>query len=462
VESGLSSTDLTVGRGRPTDSSASVSITAGRGAAVRWSRGYRALVRDGPAAELIGIGLLLAVLAFAIIRPRRLPEAVAAVPAAGLVLLLGLVSPSRAWQRTWELLPTIGFLAAILVLAHLVDREGVFEWLGGRLAGACRGRPRRLLVLTFAAAAGTTAVLSLDATVVLLTPVVFATAGTLRVRAKPHVYACTHLANSASTLFPVSNLTNLLAFGATGLSFLSFTGLMVLPWLAAIGVELAVFLRFFASDLAGSGTPDDEDERTPAPRFALVVLGCVLVGFGLTSLVGLAPAWVAAAGALVLAVRGIARKTVTVGAVSTEVAPLFLLFVLGLAIVVQAVADHGLGRLLSDVVPTSPGLAGLLGAAVLAAVLANVLNNLPAVLVLLPALGAHPSVGIVLAVLLGVNLGPNATYVGSLATLLWRRVLAGRGLVPTLREFLRLGALTVPLSLLASVLALWLGLLLSG
>jgi arsenical pump membrane protein len=104
----------------------------------------------------------------------------------------------------------------------------------------------------------------------------------------------------------------------------------------------------------------------------------------------------------------------------------------------------------------------LLGAAAIAAVLANVLNNLPAILVLLPALGTHPHVGIVLAVLLGVNLGPNATYVGSLATLLWRRVLAGRGLATTLREFLRLGALTVPLSLLAGVLALWLGLLLSG
>jgi arsenical pump membrane protein len=97
-----------------------------------------------------------------------------------------------------------------------------------------------------------------------------------------------------------------------------------------------------------------------------------------------------------------------------------------------------------------------------AAVQANVLNNLPATLVLLPALGTHPSAGIVLAVLLGVNIGPNATYVGSLATLLWRRVLAGRGLTPTLREFLRLGVLTVPLALLAAVLALWLGITLSG
>lgn len=404
----------------------------------------------GAVAELVAVVLLLLVLAFAIVRPKKLPEALAAVPAAGIVLALGLVAPRDAGLRVLELLPTIGFLASILVLAHLVDRAGVFRWLGGVLASACRGRPRRLLVLTFGAAALTTAVLSLDATVVLLTPVVFATAGLLRVRAKPHVYACTHLANSASTLLPVSNLTNLLAFGATGLSFLSFTRLMVLPWVVAIGVELLVFLRFFRSDLDGRGLV--EHERHPAPVFALVVLGSVLVGFGVTSLVGLPPVWVAAAGALVLAVRG----RVGVQTVVSEAAPLFLLFVLGLAVVAQAVAVHGLDRLLTVLVPAGTGLASLLGAALVAAVLANLVNNLPAVLVLLSALGAHPAPAIVLAILLGVNLGPNATYVGSLATLLWRRVLAGRGLTTTLREFLRLGMLTVPLSLVASVVALWL------
>lgn len=406
-------------------------------------------------AELVGVGLLLAVLVFAIVRPRGLPEAVAAVPAAGVVLLLGYVGPGQAWGRTLELLPTIGFLGAILVLAHLVDNEGVFTWLGCRLASACRGRPRRLLALTFAAAAGTTAVLSLDATVVLLTPVVLATAATLRVRAKPHAYACTHLANSASTLFPVSNLTNLLAFGATGLSFLSFTRLMALPWLVAIGVELLVFLWFFRDDLAGTADVDELPDRD-TPVFALVVLGVVLLGFGLTSLVGLPPVWVALGGALVLGVRGVVRRTTTVQAVLGEVSPLFLLFVLGLAIVVLAVADHGLGRALAQIVPTGQGLPELLWAAGIAALLANLLNNLPATLVLLSALGDHPRPGIVLAVLLGVNLGPNATYVGSLATLLWRRVLAGRGHTPRIGEFLRLGAATVPLSLVAAVVALWL------
>jgi arsenical pump membrane protein len=95
---------------------------------------------------------------------------------------------------------------------------------------------------------------------------------------------------------------------------------------------------------------------------------------------------------------------------------------------------------------------------VLAAVLANVVNNLPATLVILGVLGADAHPGVVLAVLIGVNVGPNLTYVGSLATLLWRRVLAGGDAAPTLTEFLRLGALTVPAGLLVGVVALWLGL----
>jgi arsenical pump membrane protein len=110
---------------------------------------------------------------------------------------------------------------------------------------------------------------------------------------------------------------------------------------------------------------------------------------------------------------------------------------------------------------TGPRLLALLLVAGLAALLSNVVNNLPATLVLLGALGPGTHPGLVLAVLLGVNIGPNLTYVGSLATLLWRRVLAGGEAAPTLREFLRLGALTVPACLVVAVLALWLGLTVS-
>jgi arsenical pump membrane protein len=103
----------------------------------------------------------------------------------------------------------------------------------------------------------------------------------------------------------------------------------------------------------------------------------------------------------------------------------------------------------------------LLFTALIAALLANLVNNLPATLILLSVLGSHPNTGVLLAVLLGVNIGPNATYLGSLATLLWRRVLVGAGVTPTLREFLKLGIWTVPLCLMGSVFALWCGLALA-
>jgi arsenical pump membrane protein len=400
---------------------------------------------------------LAVVLAFAMSRPRGLPEALAAVPAAGVVLLLGLVSPMAAWHKIVEILPTLGFLAAILLLSFLAGVDGVFTWLGGLVAVACRGRPRRLLALTFAAAAGTTAVLSLDATVVLLTPVIVATTANLRLRAKPHVYACTHLANSASTLLPVSNLTNLLAFSASGLTFAGFSALMALPWLVTIAIELAVFLWFFATDLAGR-SDHEPVTHPPAPLFALIVLGLTLLGFGVGPLFGVEPAGIAAVAALVLAARALVRRAVRPWQLVVEASPLLCLFVLGLAVVVEAVSEHVLGGTLRTILPDSAGLPALLLAALIAAVLANLVNNLPATLILLSVLGPHPNTGVLLAILLGVNIGPNATYLGSLATLLWRRVLTGAGIKPSPREFVKLGACTVPLCLAASVFALWCGL----
>ncbi|MCW3063091.1 MAG: putative rane efflux protein, partial [Solirubrobacterales bacterium] len=136
-------------------------------------------------------------------------------------------------------------------------------------------------------------------------------------------------------------------------------------------------------------------------------------------------------------------------------APAFLLFVLGLGLIVATAQRHGLASAVDDVLPGGASLGALLAIAALAALLANVVNNLPAILVLLPAL-AGP--GPVLAALIGVNVGPNLTYFGSLATLLWRRILRARGAEPQLTEFLRLGAFAVPPALIGATVALWLGL----
>ena len=128
-------------------------------------------------------------------RPWGRPEAVIAVPAAGLAIGTGAISLDHARAEVQRLGPVIGFLAAVLVLAWLCADEGLFHACGGWMARTAAGRPRRLLIEVFTVASIITAVLSLDATVVLLTPVVFATTARLGARPKPHVYAATHLAN---------------------------------------------------------------------------------------------------------------------------------------------------------------------------------------------------------------------------------------------------------------------------
>jgi arsenical pump membrane protein len=415
----------------------------------------------GVSAEVLAVGSLLGVLAFAVVRPRGLPEATAAIPAALLLIMVGAVTLPAAWEQVERLWPVIAFLALLLVLGHLCAAEGLFTAAGDAVARIAHGSPGRLLVGVFVVASVITAVLSLDATVVLLTPVVFATAHRSGVRAKPHVYACTHLANSASLLLPVSNLTNLLAFTASGLTFAAFGGLMTLPWLVSIVIEYVLLRRVFRTDLAARAGARRTTEKPPTPMFALVVLGLTVVGFVATSVIGIEPVWAALVGTVVLGTRALVQRRVTPKDLLDAASPLFCLFVLALGVVVTAVVDHGLGAALRHLLPTGSGLLALLGTTGVAALLSNLINNLPAVLALLPLL-APLGPGPVLAALIGVNLGPNLTYVGSLATLLWRRILSEHDHDAELGEFTRVGLLTVPATLVGATVALWLALITTG
>jgi len=159
----------------------------------------------------------------------------------------------------------------------------------------------------------------------------------------------------------------------------------------------------------------------------------------------------------VLAGRALWRGQTSAGGIAASADVPFLAFVIALGVVVVAVVDNGLGSALRPAVATGTSLPALLADAGLAAVLAAVVNNLPAVLVLLP-LAAPSGAGAVLAVLIGVNIGPNLTYTGSLATLLWRRVLRAAGTDVSLGRFTRLGLATVIPGVVLSVAALWVAL----
>ena len=409
---------------------------------------------DLPALLLAAV-LLAGTLAAAARDSGRVPPALIAVPGAFLLTLLGAVGRRDAVDTLREVGPTVAFLVVILLLAELADREGLFTWSAALTARRSGSSATGLLTRVTVLAAVVTAVLSLDATVVLLTPVVVATALRMRVPVRPHGYAVGHLANSASLLLPVSNLTNLLAVAATGLSFVHFAGLMLAPQLITVTVEYLVLRWLFRDDLRrAADAPVHDVPGTPV--LALVVVGATVVGFGIASLGGLPPVWPATAGVVVLAARQLATRRTTVREQVVAANLPFGLFVLGLAVIVRALQEHGLETLLHRLLPDGSGLLALLAVAGVSAALANLVNNLPATLALVPvaAVGGVPTV---LAVLIGVNLGPNLTYAGSLANLLWRRVLGEHA--PNTARFSAVGLATVPLTMIAATSALWAALL---
>jgi arsenical pump membrane protein len=412
---------------------------------------------------------LAATLGVAVLRPRQIPDGLAAGAGAVLLIAIGAIGSSRAAAAIRELGPTVGFLAALLLIAEGCRREGLFAALGNLIAQGARGDARRFLGLVFAVASCVTIVLGLDATVVLLPPIVLATAAVLRASPRASIYACAHLANSASLLLPVSNLTNLLAFRASGLSFARFAALMALPTVGVIAVEWIVISRRFGVEIAPPAPPAPPAAPAPAaapaasslelalPRFPVAVLALTLLGFALSSVLSIQPVWIAVAGAAAINLPALAAGRSTPVTLIRASEPGFLIFVLGLGVIVAAASTHGLSTAVRDVVPAGGSLGDLLLIAAVSAVLANLVNNLPATLILVPvtaALGAGP----VLATLVGVNVGPNLTQVGSLATLLWRRVLRTEGVEIEPLEFTRLGLLTVPPALIGGTALLWLGL----
>jgi arsenical pump membrane protein len=403
--------------------------------------------------DVVVVLALGGMLAVAFGHPRGRVEVGVGAVCAGATLGTGLLSLDQARSAVDDLAPVVAFLVTILVVSDVCARAGVFDAAAQRVGRWSRGSALWLFTGVFLLAAVVTATLSLDATVVLLTPVVLAAGMARAVPDEPGTYACLRMANSASLLLPVSNLTNLLALPHLDLTFTGFAVRMAPVLLVVLVVEYAGLRLLFRDRLAV--TPrDDGTPLRPMPRFPVAVVVMMLVGFAAVSPFGGEPWWVSLVAAVVLAAyavrRGLARPIHLVHAAH----PGFAIWVLALGVVVAGLAQGFLGDAVRDAVPASTGLGALLLVAVLATGLANVLTNLSATLLLVPVV-APLGTPAVLAALLGLNIGSGLTWTGSLANLLWRRTLSRHDVHPGNEAFHRVSLTLTPVSLLAAVVVLW-------
>lgn len=354
-------------------------------------------------------------------------------------------------DRVW---PVLLFLALIQVVADLCDDAGLFDVSAHVAARLGRGSRLGLFGLFVLLATLCTWLLSIDTTAVLLTPIGLALAAELGLRALPFAFASIWLANSASLLLPVSNLTNLLAQGHLGLSPLEFLRATWLPQLAVLVAVVAVLLLRFGTDLRGRYVVPS---HLPAHDPVLLWLSVVVVALvGPAVLFGV-PAWLVAllAGATLVAGFVVRRpERVRPGRLLRLVPWTVIVFAVVLFVVLDLVFGSGGGFLGSLVGSGGDGAGSLARWAATSSVAANLTNNLPAYLALEPL--AHSTDQLV-ALLVGVNVGPMVLVWGSLANLLWLRSCRARGLQVSAWSFAREGLLVVPVSVAAGVLVLVVG-----
>lgn len=400
-------------------------------------------------------------LALVFLRPKGWREAWWAAAGACLLVICGLISPVSAAHAIGKGLDVYLFLAGMMIVSELARREGVFDWLAGHAVRAARDSRARLFFLIYCVGALVTIFLSNDATAVVLTPAVLAAVRAAGAEPLPYLLICAFIANAASFVLPISNPANLVVYGG-GMPPLG-------PWLSTFGLPslISVLVTFFVLRWLATGSLQGSARMT-APSQPLSTTGKLTVyGIGLLAIVLMtaselnldlgAPACIA--GILItIAISIRDRRTLSDVAkgVSWSVLPLVAgLFVIveglntagALAAAVQAIAGMRAWHSFSAAITAGFGIAFV----------SNVMNNLPSGLISGAAVKAAGATGTLRsAVLIGVDLGPNFSVTGSLATILWLIAIRREGQEIGFWKFLKWGALVMPPALVLAILALFL------
>jgi arsenical pump membrane protein len=407
--------------------------------------------------------LILSVVAFAtlgvITRPLRIPEYVWAALGAAALIAFGFLPWRDAIAAAAKGIDVYLFLIGMMLLAEIGRQEGLFDWLAALAVRYARGSARRLFLIIYAVGTLVTVFLSNDATAVVLTPAVYAAAKAARVEPLPYLFICAFVANAASFVLPISNPANLVIFGTHMPPLSQWLYQFTLPSMASI--LITYFLLRFTQRAA-----IDQKISTDFRTEPLSVGGkCVAAGIAVTAVALLGassldrqlglPTFIAGTAVTIIVLIISGRSPMPVlRDISWGVLPL----VAGLFVLVAAVQQTGIlnsvTQMLHDAAASSPRETSL-GAGIMVALASNLMNNLPTGLVAAAvSQSADVPLQVTSGILIGVDLGPNLSVTGSLATILWLIVLRREGEAVTAWQFLKLGIVVMPPALVAALLAL--------
>lgn len=397
-------------------------------------------------------------IALMLARPLRLPEWIWPALGAAVLVLSGLLSGAQAANAALDGLDVYAFLLGMLALAELARVQGLFEWVTGVLAACAHGNAARLFAWLFTIAVAVTALLSNDGTILLLTPAAIALSRAAKLSPLPFAYAAAFVANAASFTLPISNPANLVVFSPLP-PLVPWLALFAVPTAAALAWTYAVLRWYWSRELAQKYVLQNTGAPLSAPgRLTLIVVAGSLVLLVAAAAFGWPVGFIAfALGAIsvsIVAVRDRATLAPLVREAPWSVIPL----VAGLFVIVRALDTTGALELARSLLRHSSTMSPVLGRLYAggAVTLGDALiNNLPAGVVVRYALRGHGiAPHIAHAALVGIDLGPNLSISGSLATLLWVMMLRREGIHVSGWGFLGLGALVTLPSLALALLVL--------
>jgi arsenical pump membrane protein len=410
---------------------------------------------------VVAVGTICAVLT----RPRGISEGVWALGAGLLLTATGRISLDEIGDMLHELAGVLTFLVGLFWITLAARQAGIFDRAAQLVVNAANGSGTRLMLAVFAFGTVTTAFLSNDATVVLVTPVVLSACLRLGLPPLPYLFGCSFVADTASSLLPVSNPINLLYAERFDLSFGRHVLLLGLPTLVAVGVNAGIFLLLFRRQLRG-GFATEAISEWPVPRSSRVDRGiaagltAVGIGYVLAAFIGVRPSLVTFVGGVVLGSIALAGKRITAIDLVRVQPPSLYAFVIGLALVVRAADVAGLLAFLGESVERAGaigGVGGLLAITFGTALGTNVVNNWTMALALTgPLARADAGDDLVAGSMLGADIGPNLSVVGSLATLIWLTEVRREGLAVSSGTYLRIGIIATVPTLLAATGTLYL------